>query len=356
LVGNVLPWLESAGLCRIRRKGNEAVAVDSLVLTYNQLLGAVADFYESLQPEREDLGCLLTLHMVTAIPIPESQVLHKLALELDEQRAVTAISLAKAYKIVDEKKGFGLHESILYSSKVWSYSIDRASKALSPLDITEREIVLHLVQRVRQHQGIPESLLRQDARKTGAEHLLNLAIGIGLLDRTEISMADGSSRTFLTSPHFYADLAEEFGEDMCDRVKIFLDSIRNSQYFGHLWTGRILYPKKLLRSLLNNGVIGPATAIRTDYILSEKAGIVRVKKVDSSSRGIMEIIQRDTVKKVIEIVTSGSTDPGSHEMSSSNIREGYDFRSIEQARATMGMIPTEITEAENAIILQLRES
>jgi hypothetical protein len=169
-------------------------------------------------------------------------------------------------------------------------------------------------------------------------------------------MADGSSRAFLTSPHYYADLAEEFGEDICDRVKIFLDSIRNGQHFGHLWTGRILYPEKLLRSLLNNGVIGPATAIRTDYILSEKAGIVRVKKVDSSSRGIMEIIQRDTVKKVLEIVTSGSTDPGSHEMSSSNIREGYYFRSIEQARATMGMIPTEITEAENAIILQLRES
>jgi hypothetical protein len=294
--------------------------------------------------------------MVTEIPIPESQVRHKLALELGEEKAGTAISLAKGYKNVEERKGLGLQEPILYSSKVWSHSIGRASKALSPIDITDREIVLYFVQRVRQHQGIPERLIRKDARKSGSEHLLDLAIGVGLLDRTEITMADGSSRPFLTSPHFYADLAEEFGEDMCDRVKIFLDSIRNGQYFGHLSTGRILYPEKLLRSLLNNGVIGPATAIRTDYILSEKAGIVRVKKLGSSNQGIMELVQTDTVKKVLEIVISGSTDPGSHPMSSSNIREGYDFRSIEQSRATMGTIPTEIDEAENAIILQLRET
>jgi hypothetical protein len=51
LVEKILPWLESAGLCRIRRKDAEIVAVDSLVLTYTQLLGAVSDFYESLQPK-----------------------------------------------------------------------------------------------------------------------------------------------------------------------------------------------------------------------------------------------------------------------------------------------------------------
>ena len=76
----------------------EPTAVDSLVLTYNQLLGAVSDFYEALLPAPEDRGCLLALHMVTAMPMPESQVLHKLAQELDEQNAVTALALAKSYR------------------------------------------------------------------------------------------------------------------------------------------------------------------------------------------------------------------------------------------------------------------
>jgi hypothetical protein len=357
LAGNILPWLENAGLCRLRKNNDgEIIAVDSLVLTYNQLLGVVSDFYEALQPAPEDRGCLLALHMVTAIPMPESQVLDKLALEFDEQSAVTALALAKSYRIVDEKKGFGLQESILYSSKVWSHSIARASKALRPLDNTAREVILHLVERVRQHQGIPEGLIRREARNAGAEHLFELTMGIGLLDKTEISMADGTKRSFLTSPHFYADLAEEFGEDMCDRVKIFLDSIRNGQHFGAFGTGRILYPDILLKRLLNNGIIGPATAIRTDYILSEKAGIVRVRPYGSTSRGYMELVQKDTVEKVLEIVVSGSTDPGSRQMKLSNIQEGYQFQSIEQSRAEMGKLPTEIAEAENAIILQLRES
>ena len=49
--------------------------------------------------------------------------------------------------------------------------------------------------------------------------MLILGLGIGLLNRTEIQMADGAQRFFLTTPHFYADMGTEFGNDMCDRVK-----------------------------------------------------------------------------------------------------------------------------------------
>ncbi len=356
LNSTILPWLESVGLCRLKKTNGAIDQVDSLILTYEQLLGAVADYYESLNPTDEDRGCLLALSIAMGMPTPESLVIHKVALSFGEEKSNVAISLAKGFNIVDVKSGSGLPEPLLYSSKVWAGAIGQASKALRNLDVTDREIILHFVDIARKHQGVPESVLRVDSKKNGAEHLLNLALGVGLLDRTEIVMDGGRKRAFITSPHFYTDLAEEFGEDMCDRVKIFLDSIRNGQHFGHPWTGRIIDPEILLGSLLRRGTIGPATAIRTDYVLSEKAGIVRVRPAGSSSRGYMDLVQEDTVKKVLEIISTGSTDPSGRVMSTSNIVEGYDFKSIEQSRVELGKQSADMAEAENAIILQLRES
>ena len=355
LQARILPWLEALGLCRLESKNGAIEQFGSLILTYGQLLNAVADFYESLSPTEEDRGCLLALGMATALPSRESDILHELATLIGEEKGLTSVSLVKNFKLVDFRSGTGLPETLMFSSRVWTRSIGNASNLLSSLDSTDREVILFLVNRVRQYQGIPESILRGEAQEHGAGNLLNLALNIGLLDQTTIVMKGGQKRSFVTSPHLYSDLAEEFGEDMCDRVKIFLDSIRNGQHYGERSTGRILNPEALLRKLYNSGTIGPATAILTDYSLSEKAGIVRVTKDRSTGMGYMNLIQRDTVGKVLEIISTGFTDPGTR-MNSSDIAEGYHFRSIEQSRSDLGKLSANMTEAENAIITQLRES
>jgi hypothetical protein len=171
--------------------------------------------------------------------------------------------------------------------------------------------------------------------------MLQLAIGVGLLNRTDIQMADGTSRVFLTSPHFYGDLESEFGEDMCDRVKIFLDSTRNGQHFGHPWTGRILDPDRLLRKLINTGVIGPCSAIGTDWVTSELAGIVTVKRVDPrAGKCYMELVQKDTVSKVHQVITTGTMDVSQSTMKASHVAEGSHFHSIEQLRPEAGELPS----------------
>jgi len=170
-------------------------------------------------------------------------------------------------------------------------------------------------------------------------------------------MADGTPRAFLTSPHFYADLEAEFGEDMCDRVKIFLDSTRNGQHFGRFATGRILDPDQLLKRLINTGMIGPCTAIGTDWVTSELAGIVRVRREDPS-RGLcyMELVQEDTVSQVHDIVTKGTIEARHRNMRDSDVTEGSRFHSIEQLRPEAGELPDDLGEAERAILIKLRES
>ena len=69
---------------------------------------------------------------------------------------------------------------------------------------------VYLLNRVRDSQGYPETLFRNEADQHGADHLVDMAIGIALLNRTELQLADGTKRAFLTTPHFYSDLADEF--------------------------------------------------------------------------------------------------------------------------------------------------
>ncbi len=355
LTGTLLPWFEANGLVRVRRQNNKIQTVDSLALTYDGLLSKVSDFYDSLDPRPEDRGAILTLELATDLPRLESEVLHTVASAIGEAPARTAVQLAKKYRIVASRTGKGLSEPVVYSEKVWKKVIGKAAQMLSSLKKTDREILLALVERVRKYQGIPESLIRVDAVKANAAHLVELAKGIGLLNRTTILMADGTSRPFLTSPHFFSDLEDEGGEDACDRVKIFLDSTRNGQHYGHPWTGRIADPDALLRKLLNTGIIGPCTAIGTDWVTSEKAGIIRISRENvKPGQSYMHLVQRDTVRRVHELIATGGIAPAGG-MEASHVRDGLSFHSIEEARIEAGEVPEPIAEAERAIILRLRE-
>ena len=354
LTTEVLPWLETAGLCELVRDPQGRISqVSSLVLAYRDLLGAVADFYDTRNPSDEDRACLDVLAQASELPNPESVVRHAVASVFGEETANTALGLAKTYGMVATSGA--TPDPLIYSPRVWAGLHARAPQALTPLDNTQREVLLHLINRVRNSQGYPETLFKSEADQNGTAHLVQIAIGIGLVNRTELQMADGTKRAFLTTPHFYSDLADEYGEDMCDRVKIFLDSIRNGQYFGRFSTGRIRDPGVLLGALLDRGQVGPATAINTDYIVAEKAGIIRVHRPPSSNRAYLELRQEDTVRKVLELVSSGTVEPRAQRMEANHMLDGRAFTSIEQGRAELGNVSAELAELEHAIMTGLRE-
>ena len=119
---------------------------------------------------------------------------------------------------------------------------------------------------------------------------------MGLLDKTQILGGDGTTRGFLTAPHIYGELAATHGKDVCDRIRLFLDSIRHGEHYGRWYTGKITDPAKLLTKLVDPGEIGPCTAIGHDYQLVEKAGVVNVKPSWKSGQFVMEVVQEDTVR------------------------------------------------------------
>ncbi len=337
------------------RQTLQSTEIESLVLTFEGLLQAVAGVYEKAEPTQSDRAALRLLFEAERVPVSESGAIEILAAEFGEETAKKAVRLAQNYNIVSVKTGYGLKEPLLYSEKVWSGRMNKAGKAMAGLDRTDREALNAIIDKVRTYQGAPEPIIRNEAKESNAEHLVDMGINVGLLSRTELTMTDGSTRTFLTSPHFYAEVSG-FGEDTADRVKVFLDSIRNGQHYGRRGTGRITNPDRLLTKLLNTGEIGPCTAIGTDYITPERAGLIRVRPFPfRRGQFVMELVQRDVVEKVHSIVTTGSIQTSGSTVAD-DMSDGIAFASTEQLRATPGKVAEATAEAERDLIRRLRES
>jgi len=351
----VINWLEKSGLVAVEKAKDGTKTFTNMILAYDNILRATHHFFQSLGPTQEESACIDLAVAVSNRPLRLDEALEILSRNYKEPVVKVALSLARAFRFVQARSGKGLSQPVLFSPRVWGKSIDRVAKCLSSLDRTDREVLTVFVERVREYQGYPYDVLYAEAKKNNATKILELCNHIGVLLRTEIVTAEGQKNTFLTTPHFFSEIAAEHGEDVCDRVKIFLDSIRNGQHYGQPGTGRIFDPTRLLHKLLEAGEIGPCTAIGTDYVVAEKEGIVNVRR-DTSRPGqvLMHFVQKDTVQKTYEIVSRTFISAG-ETMRAQDLKDERSFLSDEQVRVKLADLPGPMQEAERAIILAIRE-
>src|SRR5215207_7838489 len=243
---------------------------------------------------------------------------------------------------------------VCYSDRIWRSVGPKIAQPLAGFLPEDRMVLGMIVQSVKDHQGYPEPLMRKWAEEHNAKRMMDFAISIGLVTRTGIRSHDGSKH-FLTTPHFYAEVEDEFGEDVCDRVKLFLNSIRNGQYFSGPFRGQIRDPAALLRALLNKTSVGPATAIGQDYIMAEKAGIVKVERAGSQGLYKMVLVQGDVVQKTLEVVERKAILPMGKTLTPSDINEKGHFVSIPETSTRLAELPGEMGEAEREYVNAIRE-
>lgn len=87
----LLPWLENGNLAYTKRFTDGTIqSIESLVLTYDPLLTAVDDLFQSLDPTQEAIGCIAALALVTELPRPQSEVVHVLSGIIGEEHAKLA--------------------------------------------------------------------------------------------------------------------------------------------------------------------------------------------------------------------------------------------------------------------------
>ena len=349
----VLPWLKRGAFIEENAVDDNSDVLCN-VLDYEAVLAATDKLFLSLDPTPEECAVLGIVHLGIQIPQLKSEILSSTSLGTEEviQRAT---DLAAGYKIVNVLEGAGIGEPIVYSPLIWGDKISKAGKALSHLSANRRGVLLKIVQLISDYQGMPYASAVNWVTKEGEADLTEFAVGVGLLDKTQILAGDGTAREFLTTPHIYGELAATHGKDVCDRIRLFLDSIRHGEHYGRWYTGQITDPAKLLTKLVDAGEIGPCTAIGHDYQLVEKAGVVNVKPSSrKSGQFTMQLVQEDTVRLVRDIVIQKFPLSSGPAMTGGTWNQN-DFVSAEGTRAKLGEPPQRVREAEQQMLRQLRE-
>lgn len=353
----VVPWLTKHRLAYWAKNDVGEDVLVSTIVRYDALLRAVTAMYDELEPTATVArGCQELVHMVSAIPRPESETRQELSARFGEEKAALVVDLAKGLKLVAFNKPPGAKEAVLYSETVWERLDARAAVALPRLSRPDRAALEVLIEKIREYQGLPEDVLRTWAQQNNAERMLDFAISVNLFTRTGIA-GEGTIRNFLTTPHFYAEVREEFGDDVCDRVKLFLDSIRQGQHYSHRMRGQIWDPSALLRKLYNTGSVGPATAIGEDYTMVERAGIICVERsVRHRSRYYLRSVQSDVIKKTLEVVERKVLSPDKTLLPADFNDKGQFLSAPEgRVRAALAALPGEMQEAERDFLTALRE-
>lgn len=349
----IRPWLEGEGFIEVYGDGDSAV-VRCNVIDYDAILTKTSELFRSLEPSEEEILVLEILELGIRIPTTKSDAFGQLPSQ-SEEVVSRALELADGYSIVKILDTEEQREPVFYSPLIWGDNIKKAGKALSHLHEPRRSLLLELIEKVRAYQGLPEVDARQWSTSEGDDGLIDFGVGLGLIDRTDILTSQGTTTSFLTTPHLYGEIAATQGKDVCDRIRLFLDSIRHGQHYGQWLTGRISEPVSLLNKLINTGEIGQCTAIGRDYVLVERAGVVKVRQGTKPGQYVMELIQKDTVELIRDILANRIR-PLGMELSERSGVPGQDrFISAEQVRAKIGKLPKPMREAEAEMIRKIRE-
>lgn len=352
----IYPWLESKGLCH-KKDQNGSIIFISTIYSYSNLLESVVDIFdESVEDEARNIE--LAIHDLykycSDLPRGLNESKQFISLKYDEATADIVIDIVKAYHVLTINKVGPNDDFLLYSERLWKKLDHKMLHALPSFKPDDKAFIESIILRVKDQQGYPEDLLVNEAKRYHSEHLLNFSIHVGLLNRTAVIVKNGTKKYFLTTPHFYSQVEEEFGADACDKVKLFLDSIRHGQYYGDDATGRIRSPEALLQSFIDRGYLSGCSAILTDYTMAEKAGIIKVCKGYSYKDTSMHMVQKDVIEKTYEIIKYKEIKSMNSMPINSFDTEGS-FSSVQENRASLAELPGEMAEAEREMINSLRE-
>jgi hypothetical protein len=346
-----LPTLKAAGILDYGVVDGHLM-VDEFVGVSAPLLKQVADTWEELHPSVVERCALESIELATAAPLNEST--HHAALDaigFDHQARETAIGALRAVGMLHRETPSGADEPILYNEYVWGSGVVSIARFLESLPADERLILASLSGQAMQRPGISLASFQ------GVEaDVLSAARKVGFLDATRVVTRSGKDSSFAFSPTLEGALPATSTDVLHDR-KLFVAHIlfghRNAPYSK----GRILQPLVLVRKLLREGEVGPATAINSDYPLLESHGIVKVKQSGLSGRAFLTLVKRDVVEDSLSLLEAalGNDEGAGGVQSIDSLWLPGRFRGPEEDRRSIPMAADAQADLFRGAIMKLRD-
>lgn len=299
----VMPLLKGAGIIDYATGPDgepgeitEQVGVGAPLLIQCDLL------WDACGPSPQEAAAVQSAELGALAPMARSN--HQAALEdagFPEALHAGAIRAAEGAGLLYHQRSQRLNEDVLFSPYVWSTDAVDIAEFFNRLPANERKVLMGVSGQALQRPGISEDQLHV------SENLLRGARRAGLIDATRVQTATNDERSFVFSPTLERQLAGGSTEVTHQR-KLFTAHILYGHRYGNPSTGRIDYPIALVRRLISEGTVKPTTAARTDYLLLEAAGIVRVER--KGRMGQLHLVKTDVAEDSLTLLRLAVADDG----------------------------------------------
>jgi len=291
-----------------------------------------ASFYRIQERnERSDVA-LGVLDATMLIPIHVDRIIQAMTSQfsLTEDTVLIVLKHLQIVGAVSISLETDAGQAIVYNPLNATNTNEDGLKALAGLGSRKRDEVLTIVEHIKKHPGVP---IPEELRGSTYDVLKS----IGIVDASTYAPKHGERlHEFPTLQATWGRVtfsdASVTSDDLVHDAKALLASIRYGEHFASVSGGRIWSPFALLRKLLSQGIVGPATNIGTDYPLIARRGIINiVENPNYVGRYSMELVKSDVVEPVLELLRNETTvnvDDFADEIASGS----YSFKAPEESR------------------------
>lgn len=355
LMNEVLPKLKEADLIDFQMDlaTGGLSSIEEFVGLSGRIIDQAMKVTEKYAPTDVEIAVLHCTELASWAPLTvgqHAQQLHKRG--FDDRVIEEAIALSLAAGVNQRVKSADLGEWVIYNANVWSAHHASIAAFLKGLPPAERDSLLGLCEQAANSPGLV--LNSYGSFQPG---MLASARKVGLVQAATVksSIASGQ-QTYVFSPMLESEDDKLQTTEVLHQRKMFVAHILYGHEKAVAGRGRILDPRVLVRALLRNGSVGPASNITSDYHLLEANGIVAVRpSADTPSRAYLELVKRDIVEGGLGWIEASYSSGSGAGADLGALKPPTDWVSPEADRTNLPDTGAAMEIAESAI-LRLREA
>lgn len=303
-----LPAMQRAEVLLYQLDGANVTKLEEYIGVQAPFLAQVAAVWDELGPTGEERCALESVRLGAYAPLTLTD--HQSALSaagFAEEVQANVLSALDAMRLLQRARSQALNEDIVFNEYVWGGSAVPIAEFLHSLPTNERSVLTRLSAQALDHPGSSTDQFGISDAK-----LIDAARQVGFLDPISVrSTSQQQARAFIFHPALERQLTLKQATDTLHERKLFVAHILFGHRYGFPGTGKIASPVVLVQALLNRKVVGPATAIASDYPLIESHGIARVEPSSHHrGRAYLRLIKEDVVRDSLDLLKAALGESG----------------------------------------------
>lgn len=285
----------------------EAETYEVLAFSRQRVLETTSEVFASLPPSKVEMVLPELLEFCLLRPRLESEIKEYLSSSQSGPDVERLLGLIDTFELLGSLEVPEQPDRLYFNGYQFGDRAVDIGKALAALSREDRGELNELLEQVATQPGALVDSLR------ASEKISELAIGLGLVEVSEVPSPAGSAKFLTTArlaPPSVGRETSHLEDDVFHHAKILLSSLRFGELRSRRSRGRIIDPPILVEALLERDRVGPCTAIGEDYVIPEGEGVIRtIAANDKPGRQFyMELRRREPAEIVLGLLESGASD------------------------------------------------